>query len=432
MSRPNILYLHSHDTGRYTQPYGHAVATPNLQRLALDGILFRQAFCAAPTCSPSRAALLTGQSAHSSGMLGLAHRGFALKDYRQHLIHTLKPAGYHTALVGIQHVAKNAETIGYDRVLPLTDHSARFVAPAARDFLQAKPKQPFFLSVGFGETHRPFPSPRDPGKASYCLPASPLPDTPRTRLDMAAFRASAADLDTGIGIVLKALEDDDLARNTLVICTTDHGIAFPGMKCNLTDHGIGVQLVVRGPEGFAGGKVCDGLVSQVDLFPTICEILEIEAPTWLEGRSILPLVRGQADEVNDEIFAEVTFHAAYEPQRAVRTRRWKYIRRFDTRQNPVLPNCDDSPSKEVWLECGWQGRNVETELLYDLAFDPNETHNLAQDGRSEPTLEEMRQRLRVWMERSQDPLLQGAVKPPEGSLLNDPNGLSPSETAIAY
>ncbi|NLF01445.1 MAG: sulfatase-like hydrolase/transferase, partial [Anaerolineales bacterium] len=90
MNRPNILYIHSHDTGRYVQPYGHAIATPNIQRLADEGILFRRAFSAAPTCSPSRAALLTGQCAHSSGMLGLAHRGFCLNDVRQHLVHTLR------------------------------------------------------------------------------------------------------------------------------------------------------------------------------------------------------------------------------------------------------------------------------------------------------------------------------------------------------
>ena len=86
MSRvlPNILYLHSHDTGRYIQPYGHPVPTPNIQRLADQGVLFRKAFCAAPTCSASRACLLTGQYGHNNGMLGLAHRGWSLNDYRQH------------------------------------------------------------------------------------------------------------------------------------------------------------------------------------------------------------------------------------------------------------------------------------------------------------------------------------------------------------
>jgi len=104
-TRMNILYLHSHDTGRYIQPYGHFVETPNLQRLAEEGVLFRSAFSAAPTCSPSRAALLTGQSPHSCGMLGLAHRGFSLTDYRHHLLHSLREGGFRSVLAGIQHVA---------------------------------------------------------------------------------------------------------------------------------------------------------------------------------------------------------------------------------------------------------------------------------------------------------------------------------------
>jgi arylsulfatase A-like enzyme len=97
---PNILYIHSHDTGRYVQPYGHAIPTPHVQQLAEEGILFRQAFCAAPTCSASRAALLTGQYPHSNGMLGLAHRGFSLRNYHQHMVYTLDQLGYHSILIG--------------------------------------------------------------------------------------------------------------------------------------------------------------------------------------------------------------------------------------------------------------------------------------------------------------------------------------------
>ncbi|MDH7571364.1 MAG: sulfatase-like hydrolase/transferase, partial [Armatimonadota bacterium] len=125
LARPNLLYLHSHDTGRYIQPYGYPVPTPNLQRLAEEGFLFRQAFCANPTCSASRAALLTGQCAHSSGMTGLAHRGFSLKDYGQHLVHTLRAAGYVSTLVGVQHVARDATVIGYDEILRTGGKSVR-------------------------------------------------------------------------------------------------------------------------------------------------------------------------------------------------------------------------------------------------------------------------------------------------------------------
>src|SRR6516164_6227832 len=95
---PNILYLHSHDSGRYLSPYGHAVPTPNLRRLAAEGVIFRRAFSAAPTCSPSRAALLTGQCPHQNGILGLAHRGFSMTDYRHHMLHTLRGAGYLSVL----------------------------------------------------------------------------------------------------------------------------------------------------------------------------------------------------------------------------------------------------------------------------------------------------------------------------------------------
>jgi arylsulfatase A-like enzyme len=426
MPRPNILYIHSHDTGRYVQPYGHAVPTPNVQRLAEEGVLFRQAFCVAPQCSPSRAGLLTGLWPHCNGMVGLAHRGFALKDYRQHIVHTLRAAGYHSALVGVQHEARSAEEIGYDEIVPVESAEARQVARAAARWLE-QARRPFFLSVGFHETHREFPEPGPEEDARYCLPPHPLPDTPETRADMAAFKASARLLDEGMGRVLAALDGLGLAGDTLVLCTTDHGPAFPGMKCTLSDHGIGVMLILRGPGGFEGGRVCDALVSQIDLFPTICELVGIASPPWLQGRSLMPILRGELEEVNEAIFAEVTYHAAYEPMRAVRTRRWKYIRRFGGRRLPVLPHCDDSPSKDLWLAHGWRERPVPEEALYDLVFDPNESANVADDPAFAGVLAEMRGRLERWMAATDDPLLQGPVPMPPGAVANDPAGLSPRE-----
>lgn len=438
-SRPNILYIHSHDTGRYHQAYGHAIPTPNLQRLAEEGALFRKAFCAAPTCSPSRAALLTGQAAHSSGMLGLQHRGFGLYDKGQHLANTLKRAGYHTALAGVQHVAKGNEVqaLGYEWVRQSSGDTP--FEEAARDFLLSGPTQPFFLDVGFNETHREgrgFSRTSSPGDGDadsrYCLPPAPLPDTPETRRDMADYKTTAARLDRKVGVVLDALERAGLAENTLIISTTDHGIAFPLMKCNLTDHGIGVSLIVRGPGGFGGGKVIDGLVSQIDLYPTICELIGIERPAWLQGRSLLPLVRGEAQEVNEAVFAGVTFHAAVEPKRAARTQRYKYIRNYDQRRRPVLPNCDDSISKEVLLANGWRERSIPEEELYDLAFDPGETGNVAGEAAYSSVLAEMRERLDRWMRETNDPLLSGEVPVPEGIVINDADGLSPNEPPVPW
>ncbi len=425
MKYPNILYIHSHDTGRYAQPYGHAVPTPNIQRLAEEGVLFRQAFCANPTCSPSRASLLTGKWAHSCGMLGLVNRGFSMSDCSQHIVHTLRDgAGYHSVLGGLQHVAKDPAQIGYDRILD-GERSPEKVVSRTVDFLKDAPPQPFFLDVGFFVTHREFPEPGPDEDPRYCLPPAPIPDTPENRYDMAAYKASARILDNSIGAVLDALNENGLAENTLVICTTDHGLAFPGMKCNLTDHGIGVMLIMRGPGGFTGGQVCDAMVSHIDVFPTICDLLEIAVPEGVQGSSVMPLIRGEVEAIHDEIFAEVNYHAAYEPQRAIRTQRWKYIRRYSDRQKPVLPNCDGGPTKDVWLQHGWQDRYVAPEQLYDLIFDPNETHNLVNDSVVTSVLEDMRHRLDHWMLETDDPLLDGPVPPDPGAQLNDPASISP-------
>ncbi len=429
-SHPNIVYLHSHDSGRYLQPYGQPVPTPNLQKLASEGILFRQAFSAAPTCSPSRASLLTGQCAHQNGMLGLAHRGFSMADYSRHMLHTLRKAGYHSVLAGLQHIASAPEKIGFDELLRPPNTQAATVAPLAVEFLNRRRVQPFFLDVGFFETHREYPAPTPADDPRYLQPPVALPNTPQTRRDMAGFRASARQLDHGVGLVLDTLERSGLAANTLVISTTDHGIAFPRMKCSLTDTGWGVSLIMRGPGLFRGGKVCDAMISQLDVFPTLCEVLEIEKPAWLEGRSMLPVLRGEKKELNDEVFAEVNYHASYEPVRAVRTQRFKYIKRFAGRTTPVLPNCDDSPSKDLWLEYGWRQREVVQEELYDLIFDPAEQNNLCAGANPTPALREMRGRMERWMARTNDPLLKGPVAAPPGAKVNPVDGVSPKEAVV--
>ncbi len=426
MPKPNILYIHSHDTGRYLQPYGHAIPTPNLQSLAESGVLFRRAYCAAPTCSPSRAALLTGQSPHSAGMLGLANRHFVLRDFRQHIIHTLRQAGYTSALAGIQHLSGTkyhggAEDVGYDHVLTLDRERQH---EAAADFIRARPQEPFWLTVGFFENHREFPTEHDVNPA-HVLPPPLFPDTPRTRQDMANYIAMARILDDKIGHVLRALDETGQRENTLVIYTTDHGIAFPDMKCHLTDHGIGVALIMQGPAPFSGGDVCDAMISHIDIFPTICDWLSIEPPAWLEGHSMLPLLRGESDAIRDEIFAEVSFHAAYEPKRAVRTERHKYIRRYDGRGRPVLSNIDDGHTKTELVEHGYGQRVTLPEQLYDTLLDPMERVNLLDDPAQASTLADMRGRLDRWMRATDDPLLQGSIDPPPGVELNDPDGASP-------
>ncbi len=360
---------------------------------------------------------MTGCYPHENGMTGLAHRGYSLNDYGQHIIHTLRREGYLSVLAGVQHVAGSTaekeawQVIGYDTCL-----EGDLCEQRAASFLENSPNSPFFLSVGFHETHREFPALQDSAEnPNYCLPPSPLPDTPETRADMARYKASARELDRKMGIVLDALERSGLADNTLVICTTDHGIAFPRMKCNLYDSGIGTMLIIRGPGGFAEGRVIDCMTSHLDIFPTVCDLLQIEPPSWLQGKSLLPLANQETTELHDELFFEINDHAAYEAVRAVRTERWKYIRRIDDHRTPELINCDNGESKTLWLDYNWKEQPVPEESLFDLVFDPNETNNLAGDAIHQKTLKAMRARLRRWMKASNDPLLYKGIAPPTGA-----------------
>ena len=424
---PNILYLHSHDTGRYVQPYGEPVPMPNVQALADQGVLFREAFCAAPTCSASRACLLTGQYGQSNGMLGLAHRGWSLRDYHHHIVHTLRKVGYTSTLIGEQHISKEPGVIGYDEVLKVPTTRVETVAPLAMEVLRRPRTQPLFLSVGFFETHREFLGPGSLRDVHYSKPPNNLPDTPEVRADVAAFKASARSLDHGVGMVLNQLDASGLMDDTLVIFTTDHGMPFPGAKATLYDRGLGVMLVLRGPEPFNGGRVIDALVSHIDIYPTVCEYLDIERPPFLQGVSLLGLLHGHTTSAREEVFAGSTWHAAYEPQRAVRTARHKYIRRWGERLTPVLANTDDGPSKDLLLRNGWAERMIAKEQLYDLLFDPNEAHNLVEDPAYAPVLAELRGRLEQWMRDTDDPLLAGRVDPPPGVDINLPDQLSATE-----
>jgi N-sulfoglucosamine sulfohydrolase len=424
---PNILYLHSHDTGRYVQPYGEPVPMPNVQALADQGVLFREAFCAAPTCSASRACLLTGQYGQSNGMLGLAHRGWSLRDYRHHIVHVLRTVGYTSTLIGEQHISKEPEAIGYDEVMKVPTTRVEMVAPLAMEVLRRKRDRPLFVSVGFFETHREFLGPGSLRDVHYSKPPNNLPDCPEVRADVAAFKASARSLDHGVGMVLNQLDASGLSDDTLIIFTTDHGMPFPGAKATLYDRGLGVMLILRGPEPFNGGRVIDALVSHIDIYPTVCEYLEIPRPPFLQGVSLLPLLHGHTTSVREEIFAGSTWHAAYEPQRAIRTTRHKYIRRWGDRRTPVLPNTDDGPSKDLLLANGWAEREIPKEQLYDLVFDPNEANNLIDVPAQAALAAELRARLQTWMRDTEDPLLAGHVDPPPGVEINQPDQLSATD-----
>lgn len=428
----NLLIFHVHDMGRYCSPYGYALPTPNMRAFAERGTLFRNAHAAAPTCSPSRAALLTGQTAHQAGMLGLRHRGFDLADYSRHLGNFLKQNGYETALAGIQHEfdPQSEQELPYARFLqPSTKEGSvdEQTARAAAEYLDGVGDRPFFLWTGLFYPHRPFLK-ADPDKRNphFVQPPAPLPDTPETRQDMADYMTTVAHADACFREVMAALDRNGLQEKTVVILTTDHGIAFPEMKCNLTHHGTGVTFVIDYPGNPMKGEVSDALVSHMDVFPTLCELLELEKPPWLIGQSLLPLLKGETEAIRDDHFSEVTYHAGREFMRGVRTNRYNLIRLFDPMPTLAMVNIDGGYSKSLLMKYGLSNETPRERLrLYDLVFDPQERDNVADDPAYADVLADMQQRLDHWMRSTDDPLLHGFVDAPEGARVDPRDQLDP-------
>jgi arylsulfatase A-like enzyme len=187
------------------------------------------------------------------------------------------------------------------------------------------------------------------------------------------------------------------------------------------------MLIIRGPDGFYGGHATDALTSQVDLYPTLLELAGAPIPDGIHGRSLLPLVRKQATTVRAQLFAELTYHAAYDPQRAIRTDRYKLIEHFGDRLEPVLPNVDDSPSKSLLIDAGWGSHPRPRVEFYDLVMDPGEMRNLAEAPEFHDLRGDLERRLHEWMAETDDPLLDGPVPVPPGAVVNNPAGISARE-----
>lgn len=417
MSRPNILILNAHDLGRHLGCYGwQSVPSESIDSLAADGVQFDNSFCTAPQCSPSRAALHTGRHAHSVGVLGLAHQPFnwRLDPPQRHFAHRARDLGYTTALIGMQHVTDNEDvaSLGFDHysgVEPAAD-----TAQKARAYLRdVDTEKPFYLEVGFEEPHRPY----DFGGATpydaqgVDLPPY-IPDAPPAAADFAALQGAIRAMDRAVGAILEQLSESGLAENTLVIFTTDHGLAMPRAKCTLYDPGIETALIMRWPAAdVRGGKRLEPLISHVDIVPTLLQALEQPVPADLHGRSFWPLLQSGDYEPRRYIFAEKTYHTSYEPQRAVRSAGHKLIVNFETGSRyDVADDIRLSPIYPLVLH-EVTGERAPLEL-YDLARDPDERHNLAGDPDYAEIEMSLRRRLWKWMEDTGDPLRHGPVRSP--------------------
>ena len=420
-TRPNILMVITHDTGRRLGCYGARVETPRLNGLAAEGMRLDQYFCTAPQCSPSRGSIFTGRFPHRNGLMGLAHVGWRLHPQERCLAQYLAEVGYETALCGMQHEHDTSDPgrLGYGQLLGRERHMAAVAREGAR-FLAAHAsagrggRPPFLLVAGVTETHRPFDRsgyvPDDP--AGVDVPAY-LPDVAAVRQELAGFGGLVRAVDSGVGLLLDALAASGLAEDTLVLYTTDHGIAFPRAKGMGYDPGLETALLARWPSHIPAGVACGALTSNVDLLPTLLDVAGVPLPPGLDGVSLLPQLGGGPGDPTRQIHFELTWHDRYNPLRGVRGTRWKYVRNFDPESPEVYLPADiyRSPSGEA-TRAACYARPRAGEELYDLRADPSERRNRAGDPSCAAIVDQLRQAVDGWMARTDDPLTRGHVAPP--------------------
>jgi N-sulfoglucosamine sulfohydrolase len=425
--RRNVLLLIADDLGREVGCYGDKIAkTPNIDAFAKTGTRFTHGFASVSSCSPSRAAILTGLPTHQSGQYGLAHEVHDFYTFRnvQSVPRLLKPAGYRTGVIAKLHV-QPAEVYPWDVEMKTNGRNGAAIATAAKKFFDESGDKPFFLLVGFTDPHRAkrgFDS-QVPLKGMPTVTFDPktlalpyfLPDQADARGDYADYYGSVARLDFGVGAVLHALKDARRDTDTLVIFLSDNGIPFPGAKTTLYDPGLNLPLVIRVPG--AKEQVNQAMVSWTDIAPTILDWAGVKPAPAMGGKSLLPLL-GQADAKDrDVVFGSHQFHeiTMYYPMRMVRTRTHKLIVNL-AHQLPV-PTAADLFNSDTWqgilqrkdTMVGQRSREAlehrPREELFDLTKDPNELINLAGDAAYGDVLKELRTKLRNWQVATKDPWL---------------------------
>jgi arylsulfatase A-like enzyme len=273
-------------------------------------------------------------------------------------------------------------------------------------------EKPFYANLGVIEIHRPFDIWSEPVDPKTVIVPPFLPESDKVREDLSLYYGIINPVDETIGKVLEILDNTGLRENTLFIYTTDHGSPFPRAKCTLYDPGIKTLLIMNCPNNvyFSGGKVLEQMISNIDLLPTLLDFIGTKIPDNIEGKSFLPILRNTNLSFRSEIFTEKTYHDMYDPMRSVRTRKYKYIRNFESSQYLYEMPIDIERSLSGQDLMDKIKFNRPKEEFYDLKADPLEHNNLAYNIAYNDALLELRLILDNWMKETNDPLLKGKVK----------------------
>ncbi len=427
-TRPNVVLIIAddlawEDSGTYGNP---RVRTPNIDRLARDGMKFTRAFVTISSCSPSRSSMITGRYPHSTDAEQLH---WPLPAAQVTFVEKLKAAGYWTAASGKWHmgeaikdrfdVVDDPGEAGFQtdpktgKMLAKDDSGAAGWVPLMR---QRPRDRPFFLWFAALDPHRDYVenSVARPHRPADVIVPPHLPDAPEVRHELALYYDEIARLDDNVGKVIAELERQGVADDTLILFISDNGRPFPGAKTTMYDTGIRTPLLARWPRVITRGQVAEGLVSSVDLAPTILQLAGLPIPPTVQGRSFVPMLTDPGARTRAEVFAEKNWHDYEDRVRAVRTERFKYIRN-DYPDLAGTPSADAgrSPTMDAIRRLrrdgtltGLQARIFvaprPAEELYDVSADPQEIRNLAADPRFAGTLADLRARLSAWQRETDD------------------------------
>jgi len=429
-SQPNILLIVSEDNGPELGCYGNPhVRTPNLDRLAADGVRFNRAYVTQAGCSQSRSSIMTGLYPHQNGQIGLATWGFRL--YRAdtpNIVRSLKAAGYRTGIVGKLHINPESAFPFDFTAIPSGNFARKGLADYeknAEKFMQAG-DEPFFLSVNYPEAHKPWMRQVDglPKQPLTGKDVTPFPymgvDEPQLREQVADHYNCMSRLDTLVGDLLAALERSGKARNTLVVYLGDHGADMLRGKRTSYEGGVRIPLLVRWPGVAKPGQVREDLVSTIDLMPTALAAAGAPALPNLPGRSLAPLLRGEHTEWRSHLFTEFHTHAAqsnFYPQRTVRDARYKLIENLlpgevnpgyaftvDGHLEGDLRGAIAAAPANVRAAYARMERPARWEL-FDLQSDPFEFNDLSADAGHSAVLTRLQAELAQWRQQTADPLL---------------------------
>ncbi len=451
VERPNILFILTEDQGAHLSFLGTpGLQTPHMDSLARSGAYFENAFVAYPVCSASKAAIYTSLHNHTSGLMNntqnyhkpaaevtAAERerseGNSIRSDIPTLVERLKAAGYYQGVTHKLHVFPN-EKFPYDEFIK---HNGR---EAVAEFIQRAKKagKPWHLFYDIPESHRPYPN-SDKVKIrvnpSEVKPPAYLPDTPVVRQDWAEYLAAVEEADGVVGEALEALRASGEEGNTIIVFLGDHGPTFQHGKMTLYDLGLRTPMIIRAP-GMKGGLRSSVLASELDIMPTLLDLLGLEPVAKTHGLSLKPVLAGAPKAAGHAfIFAEIANRGPDQndamQERSVFDGRWKLIYRENL--DPAWRMIQaDSRDFEKWGNRTYaetvkhknkfpEAYRILAEMdpqslkgkvpaleLYDLKSDPDEMRNLAGDTKSRKELARLYAALLAWVKETRDP----GVKPP--------------------